>query len=44
MAVHNPARVEDLRGVAGLKGWLVREFGREIVKELAAAAAEAPGD
>jgi ribonuclease D len=44
MAVRNPARVEELRDVAGLKGWFVREFGREIVKELAAAPAEEPGE
>jgi ribonuclease D len=40
MAVQNPGRVEELRDVAGLKGWFVREFGREIVKVLASAADE----
>jgi ribonuclease D len=42
MAVHDPARLEELRDVAGLKGWFVREFGREIVKALAGAADETP--
>jgi ribonuclease D len=42
MAIRNPARVEELREVAGLKGWFVREFGREVVKSLADAPEETP--
>ena len=44
MATRNPARAEELRELPGLKGWFVREFGREIVKELAATPAESPED
>jgi hypothetical protein len=44
MAIRNPVRAEELREIAGLKGWFVREFGREIVKTLAAAPQETQGD
>ena len=40
VAIRNPARAEELRDVAGLKGWFAREFGREIVRTLASAADE----
>ncbi len=42
IAWRSPARAEELREVAGLKGWFVREFGREVVKVLAAIPEEPP--
>jgi ribonuclease D len=41
IAWRNPARASDLAEVPELKGWLVREFGREVAEVLAGTEGEA---